>query len=76
MEEGKKSLRSKVFQPVFTIVDAIFGLAMLSLVGAYLLRKYVEYVLTGDWGSRINVVHPSIRKMQPNQRRPFDGTSD
>ena len=76
MQQKGRPLRVMIFSPVFKVADAAFGLVMLGVVSAYIVRKYAEFALTGDWGRRINIDHPSIRKMQPNQRRPFDGTSD
>jgi hypothetical protein len=76
MQQKGQPLRAKVLRPVFRVADAAFGFAMLGLVSAYIVRKYAEFALTGDWGRRINIDHPSIRREQPNQRRPFNGTSD
>lgn len=76
MRREDRSLRAKVLLPVFKVADAAFGFAMLGLMSAYMLRKYAEFALTGDCSRCINIDHPSIRKMQPNQRRPFDGKSN
>ena len=39
-------------------------------MAAYVSRKYLEYLLTGQWGRTINVEDPRIRR--ETNRRNFD----
>jgi len=71
----KKGKRERLFAPLFRVIDFGFGALTIGLVSAYVLRKYVEYILTGRWGRIITVKDPSIRRENHYSRRKFDAES-
>ena len=75
MQKKQQNLRAKIFTPVFRVVDTAFGVAALLLMGSYMVRRYVEYKLTGNYRN-ITPVDPGIRrKNHKDIRRVFDGES-
>tara|TARA_B100000214_G_C23725942_1_gene516512 strand:- start:271 stop:618 length:348 start_codon:yes stop_codon:yes gene_type:complete len=71
----EKSKREKLFAPLFRVIDFGFGALTIGLASAYVLRRYVEYMLTGRWGRTIIIEDPSIRRENHYSRRRFDAES-